>query len=138
MKVWGQQDIVWVRFPYSDLKESKFRPGVIVSCNNYNKNHADVIVCAITSKLDEREWGVFIDASNISSGKMPLKSRIRADKIMHIEKTLIAGVLARVDNKTFDGLVQEIMKLVRRAWAFICRIRRLGNAFLTRFRVFIL
>ena len=114
MKDAQQQDIVWVRFPYSDLKESKFRPALVVSCNDYNKNHLDVLVCAVTSNLGEKEHSVLIDKSNVSSGKMPVKSRIRADKIMHIENSLIAGVLAKIDNKTFDELVQEIVRLVKR------------------------
>src|SRR3989344_5376992 len=112
MKELQQQDIVWVRFPYSNLKDSKLRPAVVVSCNGYNECYHDVVVCAVTSNLDEKEWGVFIDSSNISSGKMPLKSKIRVDKIMHVEKALIVGKLAKVDNKTFDALVQEIMNLV--------------------------
>ena len=115
MKEVQQQDIIWIRFPYSDLKESKLRPAVVVSCNRYNENYHDVVVCAVTSNLDEKEYSVFIDASNISSGKMPLKSRIRIDKIMHVEKTLIAGRLAKIDNKTFDVLVQGIMKMVKRS-----------------------
>jgi len=44
-----------------------------------------------------------------------LKSRIRADKIMQIEKSLIAKAFARLDDKTFDLLNAEIMKLLKRA-----------------------
>lgn len=109
-----QQDIVWVKFPYSDLHGQKFRPAVIISNDNYNKKNSDVVACAITSKLDEKEHSILIDESNLSSGKMPLKSRIRADKIMNIEKILIAKTFAQLDAKTFDMTISEIMKLVKR------------------------
>lgn len=108
----NQQDLVWVRLPFSSLRESKVRPAVIVSNNEYNKKSQDVIVCAITSRLDGK--GILIDSGNLSSGNLPVKSRIRADKIMQIEKNLIIKPFARLDNKTFDMLIDEIMKLLQR------------------------
>lgn|SRR3989338_6699558 len=110
-----QQDIIWVKFPYSNIGEAKFRPAVVVSNNDYNKNNMDVVACAITSKLDEREYSILIDGKNMQNGKLVLKSRIRADKIMQIEKSLIAKAFARLDDKTFDLLNAEIMKLLKRA-----------------------
>ncbi len=109
-----QQDIIWVRFPYSDFEEAKFRPAVVVSNNDYNKENPDVAACAITSNLDEKDYSILIDESNIAEGKLPLKSKIRADKIMQIEKTIISKAFARLDDKTFDLTIVEIMKLVKR------------------------
>lgn len=109
-----QQDIVWVKLPFSSLEESKVRPAVIVSNNEYNNATQDVIVCAVTSQLERKYYSVLIDSSNLSSGKLPLKSRIRADKIMQIENKLIVSAFARLNDKTFDLLSSEINKLVRR------------------------
>ncbi|MBI2652159.1 type II toxin-antitoxin system PemK/MazF family toxin [Candidatus Woesearchaeota archaeon] len=109
-----QQDIIWVRLPFSSLEGSKVRPAVIVSNNDYNGIRPDVIVCAITSKLEDTRYSIVIDNKNISQGKLPLKSRIRADKIMQIEKNLIIKSFARLDNKTFDLLTKEIINLIQR------------------------
>lgn len=109
-----QQDIVWVRFPYSDLSEGKFRPALVVSNDQYNKKGSDVVACAVTSKLDEKEYSILIDESDIANGKLPMKSRIRSDKIMQIEQSLIAGAFARLDDAAFDRITGEIMKLVKR------------------------
>lgn len=114
MSEFGQQDIVWIRFPYSDMKEGKFRPAVIVSSEKYNKNSLDVVACAVTSKLDNKDYTVLIDQSNISSGKLTLKSRIRADKIMQVEKKLIEKSFSRLNDETFDALTDEIKKLISR------------------------
>ena len=84
-----QQEIIWVKLPFSSFEESKVRPAVVVSNDNYNTKTQDVVVCAITSKLEEKSYTVLIDNKNLSEGKLPLKSRIRADKIMQIEKNLI-------------------------------------------------
>lgn len=109
-----QQDIVWIIFPYSDMQETKFRPAVVVSNNNYNKNNPDIVACAVTSKLREREYSILLDKSNLASGNLPLKSRIRADKIMQIEKSLVAKSFAHLNDKTFDSLIREIKKLIKR------------------------
>ena len=109
-----QQDIIWVRFPFSSFDDEKVRPAVVVSNNLYNTNNHDVIVCAITSKLEERHYSILIDDNNLSEGKLSLRSRIRADKIMQIDKKLILKPFANLNNKTFDLLVKEINKLLQR------------------------
>ena len=109
-----QQDIIWVKFPYSDMEEAKFRPALVVSNDSYNNKHMDIIICAITSNIDRQEFGVMFDNSNLISGKIYLKSKVRADKIMPIEKTLAVKSFARLNNKTFDSVIEEVTKLMRR------------------------
>src|SRR3989338_8577626 len=107
-----QQDLVWVKLPFSNLEESKVRPAVIVSNNDYNNRSQDVVVCAITSNLEQKLYSIIIDNKNLSKGKLPIKSRIRADKIMQIEKNLIISAFAQIDNKTYDLLIIEINKII--------------------------
>ncbi len=110
----NQQELVWIRLAFSNLEERKVRPAVIVSNNEYNKRSDDVIICAITSRLKEDAYGITIDSRNLASGKLPIKSRIRADKILQVEKSLIINSFAKLDNRTFDELTNKIMKLVKR------------------------
>jgi len=109
----NQQDIVWVSVPFSDFIENKMRPALVISNNEYNRKNQDVIICAITSKPREN-YGIQIDSNNLSSGNLPVKSHIRADKIMQVEKTLIAGSFAKLNDKSFDKLIGEVVKLVER------------------------
>ena len=109
-----QQDLVWVRFPFSNLEESKVRPAVIISNNAYNKKKQDVLICAITSNLEEEAYSILIDRSNLKSGNLPIKSKIRADKIILLEKRRIIKAFAMLDDSTFDKLIDEIIKLARR------------------------
>lgn len=109
-----QQDLVWVRLPFSDLERAKYRPAIIVSNNIYNKNGQDVVACGITSNLEDKDYSILIDQSNLNSGKLPVKSRIRADKIMLLEKRIIEKPFAKLDNRTFDRLAREIEKLIKR------------------------
>ena len=109
-----QQDIIWVKIPYSDMEGAKFRPALVVSNDPYNNKHLGIIVCAITSNIDKQEFGIIFDNSNLISGKIHLKSKVRADKVMSIEKTLVVKSFARLNNKTFDSVIEEVIKLMRR------------------------
>ena len=108
-----QQDIVWVKVPYSNLEEEKIRPGLIVSNDDYNSKNLYVVVCAITSNLDQRPYSVLLYQKNLSEGKLPIPSKIKADKIMQIEKAKIINSFAKLDNKTFGLVVEKIVKLIK-------------------------
>ena len=108
-----QQDLVWVSLAFSNLKESKVRPAVIVSNNNYNDSSDDVVVCAVTSNIALKEYCVLISQASLSNGKLPIKSKIRADKIMQIEKSVILRSFATLNDSTFEILITELMKLLK-------------------------
>lgn len=110
----NQQDLVWVKLPFTSLEESKTRPAVVVSNSDYNKKQDDVVVCAVTSKLDETPYSIFIEQKNLSTGRLPVKSKIRADKIMQVEKSLIIRSFGKLDDETFDVLIGEITNLIKR------------------------
>jgi len=110
----NQQDLVWVKLPYSDLRQSKVRPALIVSNNDYNNSNPDVVVCAVTSKLKESKYSILIENKDLSSGTLPIKSRVRADKILQIEKDLAIRPFAKLDNKMFDNVVGKIADLLKR------------------------
>jgi mRNA interferase MazF len=109
-----QQELVWIRFPFSNLRESKIRPGVIISNEEYNKENKDVLVCSITSNLEKKPHSIFISNLNLLQGELPIESKIRADKIMLLEKDLIIKPFAKLDNETFEILISEIIKLIKR------------------------
>ena len=109
-----QQDLVWVRLPFSDFEGGKVRPAVVVSNDDYNRSNQDVVVCAVTSNTEPRPYGVLISQESLSSGKLPIKSKVRADKILQIEKSLLAASFARLSDAAFDSLIAELIKLVRR------------------------
>ena len=112
-----QQDLVWVRLPFANLEESKVRPAAVVSNNDYNNKNQDVVVCAVTSNLATKSYSVLIDQKSLSIGRLPIKSRIRADKIMQIEKSIIIRPFAKLNNLTFDSLITELVNLVKRSKA---------------------
>lgn len=51
-----QRDIVLTKFPFSNLADFKVRQVLVLSKNSYNRKYADVVVCAVTSNLEESEY----------------------------------------------------------------------------------
>ena len=110
----NQQDLIWVKLPFSDLRQSKVRPALVVSNNGYNKSNPDIVVCAVTSKLKESKYSILIENNDLSSGTLPIKSMVRADKILQIEKDLVIRPFAKLENKMFDDVASKIADLVKR------------------------
>jgi mRNA interferase MazF len=110
-----QQDLVWVRLPFSDRRGSKFRPAVVISHDTYNRRSQDIVVCAITSNLRPAEHKIAISQRDLSSGRLPRKSMVRVDKVLHVEKTLIERTFARLSDVSYDAVVERLTWLVRRA-----------------------
>ena len=96
------------------MRESKVRPAVVISNDDYNKKFDDIVVCAITSNIEEKLYSILITSDDLSEGKLPLKSRIRADKILQVEKSLVIKKFAKLNNKTYDALITEIENLIKR------------------------
>ncbi len=105
---------MWVRFPFSNFEESKIRPVVVVSNNYYNQGTKDIIACSVTSNLNIKTPSIEIYKEHLESGTLPLKSRIRADKIMHMDKGLVIKPFGKIRASAFDALVKEIVKLLSR------------------------
>lgn len=51
-----QGSIVLVDFSYSNLKETKFRPALIISSSEYNEKSIDVVVLRVTSRGRDSVW----------------------------------------------------------------------------------
>ncbi|MBP9738586.1 type II toxin-antitoxin system PemK/MazF family toxin [Candidatus Saccharibacteria bacterium] len=87
--------IVLVRFPHSDLKSYKLRPALVVAHAEFN----DLILCQITSKGYTSKHAVPLGISDFATGKLPVESFIRPDKIFTADKGLVTTVLATVSER---------------------------------------
>ncbi|MBI2867594.1 MAG: type II toxin-antitoxin system PemK/MazF family toxin [Chloroflexi bacterium] len=47
-------DVVLVPFPFTNLRNSRYRPGLVVSNSNYNQATTDVIVAQVTGNVTGR------------------------------------------------------------------------------------
>ncbi|MBS3092027.1 type II toxin-antitoxin system PemK/MazF family toxin [Candidatus Pacearchaeota archaeon] len=107
-----QGDIIVVPFPFSDLSGFKQRPVLILSNDYDNLNSEDTITCGITSNLKDIKHSVLIDSENLEEGSIPLKSRIKVDKIFTLERKIIRKKVAKVDRGTLIKVKNEFLKLI--------------------------
>lgn len=110
MKV-NQKEIVLLAYPFSNLKETKVRPALIVSNNQFNKKSDDCIMVPLTTIIKDEPYSIIIEQKNLSHGKLLRKSRIRADKLFSIEKDLINMKIGTLKDKSFEGIKKEIFKI---------------------------
>jgi len=107
-----QREIALAPFPFTDLIDIKQRPVLILSTNEYNYKTEDIIVCGITSILKDKEYSILIDNKNLEAGMLPLKSRIKVDKIFTLQQSLIIKKLGKLDKETFEKVKEELNKLI--------------------------
>ena len=62
-----QRSVVLLPFPFSDFSNSKKRPALVVSNNEFNKKSEDVVCCLITSNPGVK-YGVKITNKDMESG----------------------------------------------------------------------
>ncbi len=107
-----QGDVLIVPFPFSDLGGLRQRPVLVLSNNNYNDSCKDIITCGITSNLKNAQCSVLLDNDNLLEGEIPIKSRIKVDKLFTLEKSIIKKKIARLDKECMEKVRKEFVGLV--------------------------
>ncbi len=107
-----QGEIVIVPFPFSDLSRVRQRPVLILSKEEDSKKTDDVITCGITSNLKNAAHSVLIDNTDLESGKIPVKSRIKVDKLFTLEKSIIVKSVAKIKKEALEKVRAKFKNLV--------------------------
>ena len=108
----NQGDILVVPFPFSDLTSIRQRPVLVLSKKDYNEKCEDIITCGITSNLKDAACSVLIDDFNLIEGKLPLKSRIKFDKLFTLNKDIVIKKVARLNKANFEKVRKGICSLI--------------------------
>lgn len=95
-------DIVLIKFPFTDLSESKNRPALVLV-----RRQSDVVVAFITSNIIRSEnWDIVLEP-NLQNGLKHI-SVIKISKIATLDKTLVLGKIGQIDSsdilKVNEGL----------------------------------
>ena len=105
MRDFKKGEIVLVKFPFTDLSDSKLRPALVL----YDSG-SDVIVAFISSVMRERgENEVKVLKSEVNGLKVD--SIIRVDKIATLSKGLIAGKIGELEDKYMVEVNRKIKNM---------------------------
>ncbi len=107
-----QGSIALVDFSYSNLKEAKFRPALVISNFDYNENSMDVLVMRVTSRSREEGWKVEIMRDDLEEGTLDIEpSYVKVDSIFTVEKRIIRKVVARLNDEKIEEIKGQFFKL---------------------------
>lgn len=107
-----QRDMVLIPIPFSDLKSKKRRPVIIISNDVYNQKTDDIVVAAVTSNLEKKDYTLLITQTAMAEGDLPRDSIIRVDKIYSLSQKIVVKQLGKVTRETFARVVAQLNRLV--------------------------
>ena len=102
-------DIIVIEFPFSDLKNAKRRPVLIVKV----PKGEDIIVAQITSASYEKSVEIPLIDSDFKQGSLKRDSFVRVDKIASIEKSLIKYKIGSLKQEKFSQILEKICFFLR-------------------------
>ena len=102
-------DIVVLEFPYSNLKDSKRRPVLIIKI----PKGEDIIALQITSSSYEKQVEVMIRRDDFKQGSLKQDSYIRIDKIASIDRALIKYKIGSLKHEKFNEIVDYFCSFLK-------------------------
>ena len=107
----NKKDLVLLPYPFTNLRESKVRPAIVVSNDSFNNKSLDCILVPITSVIKDEEYSVKIEQSDLLSGKLIKSSRVKANKLFAVDKRLIIMKIGTLNTILFSRIKSEILKI---------------------------
>ncbi|MBI5194978.1 MAG: type II toxin-antitoxin system PemK/MazF family toxin [Nitrospirae bacterium] len=107
-----QRDIVLIPIPFTDLTSQKKRPAVIISSDNYNDSNEDIVVVALTSNVEPREFSVALTNDELEEGTLKVTSMIRVDKIYTLNKSIVIKTFGRVKPDILTKIKDSLATLI--------------------------
>lgn|ERR1035438_5994592 len=101
--------VVLVRFPFSDLSETKLRPAVLLA----NAERGDWVLCQVTSKPYGDARAIVIEAGGFASGSLRLVSYARPGKIFTANQTLIVGQAGILKADLYSRIIESVVAVLR-------------------------
>ena len=102
-------DIVILEFPFSNLKQVKRRPSLVIKIPKGD----DIIVCQITGKSYEKSVEIPIKIGDFDKGNLKVESYMRLDKIFSIEKSLIKYKIGSLKKEKINEIVEKICLFIK-------------------------
>jgi mRNA interferase MazF len=107
--------VVLVRFPFSDLSETKLRPAVVLA----NAERGDWVLCQVTSKSYGDAGAIPIELSDFAAGSLRLTSFARPGKLFTASQSLMVAKAGILKTELRSRIVESVVTLLRGAEATV-------------------
>lgn len=109
IKPFYRADIVLFPFPYTDLKNRKLRPCLVLS----SKMNEDILLCQITSKkIKQDSYSVEIKKENTLDGSLEIDSYIRTNMLFTANIPQIKLKICSLKKEDYSKVVDKIINLI--------------------------
>ena len=102
-------DIITIDFPYSNLRETKRRPVLVLKV----PKGEDIIVLQITSFSQEKLVEIQVKKEDFKEGNLRKDSFIRIDKIASVDKSLIKYKIGSLKPGKFKEIADRIISFLK-------------------------
>ena len=97
-----------VRFPFSDLSQSKLRPAIVLA----DAGRGDWILCQVTSKSYADSEAVELTKESFESGSLQITSYARPGKLFTSNVELMAQEMGKLKASDLNQIVNALVKMV--------------------------
>jgi mRNA interferase MazF len=101
--------VVLVRFPFSDLSQTKLRPAVVLA----GAGRGDWILCQVTSKPYGDVGAIQLDEASFSVGSLRVMSYVRPGKLFTASQELIVAEVGKLKAGPFRQITDSVTTLLR-------------------------
>jgi mRNA interferase MazF len=103
MPSYSKNDIVLVRYPFSDLSGSKVRPAVVINTQHISQ---DLIIVPLTSKIASLLEGEFLLSEWAAAG-LNVETAVKRG-VYTVHESLLVKVIGKLAAPDADRLVQSL------------------------------
>ena len=100
-------DIVVVRFPFSDLRQSKRRPALVLATADFD----NLILCQITSKPYSSKRVLELSTDDFATGGLSIVSYARPDKLFTADPEIIERTIGTLKLGIFRRVLIQVRRL---------------------------
>lgn len=101
--------VVLVRFPFSDLSQTKLRPAVVLA----SAGRGDWILCQVTSQPYGDPRAIKLQDNGFATGSLRVVSYARPGKLFTANRDLIVSEVATLKSQSLKQVVDAVVDLLR-------------------------
>ncbi len=101
--------VVLVRFPFSDLSQTKLRPAVVLA----DAGRGDWILCQVTSKSYADTRAIKLEDTGFATGSLRVMSYARPGKLFTANRDLIVSEIATLKPHLLKQVIDAVASLLR-------------------------
>jgi len=110
MGAFAKGDIVLFPFPFTDLRDRKLRPCLVMS----EEMGQDILLCQITSRnLKKDKYCIEVPKESTLDGSLHIDSYVRANKLFTAETAMILRKICKLDKKRYQRVVKTVNETIK-------------------------